>query len=138
MYHRISHLVLVGVLALSVLLLFHVQVEAYTYPTFSNSAAITINDSPSFGTPAPASPYPSTINVSGVLGNITKVTVTLNGLTHPTIGDLDIVLVGPTGEASVLIADVGGANAVSSITFTLDQAGIFLPSPPANGGVYQP
>ncbi len=56
----------------SALLLSHGQVQA---ATFTNSAFITINDR------ANASPYPSTISVSGMVGSITKVTVTLNGLT---------------------------------------------------------
>ena len=44
--------------------------------SFSNSAAIQLQDE------APASPYPSTIAVSGMVGEVTEVEVTLNGLTH--------------------------------------------------------
>ena len=57
--------------------------------TFSNSTAISI---PSSGK---ATPYPSTINVSGMSGVISKVIVKLNGLNHTYPDDLDILLVGP-------------------------------------------
>lgn len=60
--------------------------------TFSNPAAFTINDSGL--PPTPASLYPSTINVTGQ-GGITKVTVTITGLSHVDPNDIDILLVGP-------------------------------------------
>ena len=45
-----------------------------------------------------ASPYPSVINVSGLAGTITNLSVTLNNLSHTWAADMDILLVGPTGE----------------------------------------
>jgi hypothetical protein len=47
-----------------------------TTTTFNSSGGITI---PSQGA---GSPYPSTINVSGMNGTVTNVTVTLKNLTH--------------------------------------------------------
>ena len=64
--------------------------------TFSNPAAITINDA------AVASPYPSTINVSGLGGTVTRVTVRLIGLSHTFPDDIDMLLVGPGGHVAVL------------------------------------
>ncbi|WP_249355682.1 hypothetical protein [Chloracidobacterium aggregatum] len=54
--------------------------------TFSNSAPITI---PSLGT---ATPYPSTINVSGITAPITKVTVTINNFNHTWPNDVGVAL----------------------------------------------
>src|SRR6185369_17236005 len=62
---------------------------------FSNPASITINDSAS--PPTAATPYPSTLNVTGVTGNIVRMTVTLTNLSHGFPDDIDILLVGPTG-----------------------------------------
>ena len=50
-----------------------------TTTTYSNSAFITINDATAAG-PSAATPYPSIINVAGVIGVVDKVTVTLTNL----------------------------------------------------------
>ena len=55
-----------------------------------------------------ASPYPSTINVSGLSGFVSKVTVTLNTLHHENQNALEILLVGPQGQALVLMSDANG------------------------------
>jgi hypothetical protein len=84
-------------------------------PDFFQEAGITINDN------APATPYPSSITVSGVSGVISKVRVTLKGLTHSYPDDIDILLVGPTGQSLILMSDVGGAGpGVSDIDITFD------------------
>ncbi|MEI2765331.1 MAG: Ig-like domain repeat protein [Dermatophilaceae bacterium] len=73
----------------------------------------------------PASPYPSTIAVSGLAGLVTDVNVTLVGLTHPVANDLDILLVGPTGQSIVLLSDPGGDGALVSAanaTVTFDDS----------------
>ena len=89
--------------------------------TFANASSITINDN------GPASPYPAVINVAGVGGAISKVTVTLNNLTHGFPDDLDIVLVGPHGQTVMLMSDSGGGNALNNVTLTLDDAFPLLP-----------
>jgi subtilisin-like proprotein convertase family protein len=71
-------------------------------PTFANNTPFTI---PSSGS---ASLYPSTINVSGLSGNVSKLIVTLDRLRHENQGDLDILLVGPQGQALVLMSDANG------------------------------
>ncbi|MGQ9550480.1 MAG: hypothetical protein ACUVWS_17840, partial [Roseiflexus sp.] len=60
------------------------------------------------GSQGAATPNPSTIEVSGVSGSIVSVVVRLNGLSHTFPDDLDIVLVGPSGQAVMLMSDVGG------------------------------
>ncbi|MEP7270580.1 MAG: Ig-like domain repeat protein [Acidobacteriota bacterium] len=70
------------------------------------------------------SPYPSNIFVSGIGTQITKVTLTLNGLSHTTPDDVDILLVGPGGQKFVVMSDAGGSvTAVTNLNLTLDDAG---------------
>lgn len=90
---------------------------------FSNASAITIPD-PNCVNPDIASPYPSTITVSGLSGTITDVNVTLTGVTHPFEGDLELLLVGPSGGSQniVLLSDAG-TGSLSSATVTFDDAG---------------
>jgi subtilisin-like proprotein convertase family protein len=85
--------------------------------TFANSTGITIPDS------GVGSLYPSTINVSGLVGKIGDVNVSLLGLTHTFPDDLDILLVGPTGQKMILMSDVGGGNAINGINLVLDDQG---------------
>ncbi|HMP84148.1 MAG TPA: S8 family serine peptidase, partial [Verrucomicrobiota bacterium] len=71
----------------------------------TNSAPISI---PATGSSGPASPFPSTISVNGVTGTVSKVTVTLRSLSHTFPDDLDILLVGPGGQKTLLMSDCGG------------------------------
>jgi uncharacterized repeat protein (TIGR01451 family) len=91
--------------------------------TFVNAAAIVINQ---FG---PASPYPSTINVSGVTGVVSKVRVTFTKLSHTYPDDIDALLVGPLGQKLILMSDAGGSTAIVNKTLTFDgAAGAALPN----------
>ena len=87
-----------------------------TAAVFTNGTAITI---PNLGS---GSPYPSTINVSGMAGLVSKVTVKLNQFTHTYPDDVDVLLIGPGGQSELLLSDVGGAVGVSGVTVTLDDA----------------
>lgn len=60
---------------------------------------------PAAGATNAADPYPLTSNVSGETGLITDVNVVLDGLYHSTPDDLDILLVGPQGQSTVLMSD---------------------------------
>jgi subtilisin-like proprotein convertase family protein len=120
--------------------------------SFANPARIDIPDS------SVASPYPSTLNVIGLAGNVQKVTATLNGFTHTCPADLVVLLAGPSGTNSTLMGGVGGCPGtdIGLINLTFDQAaaseldstdtalsGTYRPSgsggsftPPAPGGTH--
>lgn len=88
--------------------------------TFNNATSIAV---PSIGTTSGvASPYSSNITVSGVIGTVTKVTVSLRNLTHTFPDDIDILLVGPTGAKMILMSDTGGSLDVNNVTLTFDDA----------------
>ena len=84
---------------------------------YCNTGAITV---PNAGA---ATPYPSNIRVSGLSGNVTKVTAELKGVTHQAPIDLDILLSGPTPATNLfLLSDGGGQNPVSNVNLTFDDA----------------
>jgi subtilisin-like proprotein convertase family protein len=90
--------------------------------TFANPGQIGI---PLVG---PANPYPSTITVSNLSGEIVSVTVTLLELIHPNPDDLDIALVGPNGRSVMLMSDAGGSSPVNGVVATFsDAATVFVP-----------
>ncbi len=96
--------------------------EPATVRAAANPASITIPDS------GAATPYPSPIVVSALPGVVAKVTVTLTGLAHTAPADLDILLVGPTGQTVLLMSDAGASVPVSGVTLTVDDAAPgFLP-----------
>ena len=94
-------------------------------------------------TGAPSNPYPSTINVTGVTGTVTKVTVTLHNLNHTFPSDVDVLLVGPGGQTVILMSDVGGETDAVNATLTFDDSapsigtsivsGTFRPTNVGNG-----
>lgn len=107
---------------------------------FINSTPITFA-----ATSGPGSPYPSTINVSGLVGNVTKVTVSLWSVSHPWPEDFDVLLVGPTGLTLMLMSDPAGSlndsPSWSALDLTFDDvAGGPLPCTPVvvSSGTYQP
>lgn len=91
--------------------------------SFTNTGAITI---PAYGA---ASPYPSTNYVSGLSGTVSKITVTLNGFTHANVRDVNVLLVSPGGNKTIVMAHAGGNYSVSGLTLTFDDAATaMLPS----------
>jgi uncharacterized repeat protein (TIGR01451 family) len=70
----------------------------------------------------PASPYPSTIFVSGLTASVFHVRVTLNNLSHSFADDLDILLVGPGGQTALLMSDCGGDFSMGNVLLTFDDA----------------
>jgi subtilisin-like proprotein convertase family protein len=110
--------------------------------TFTNASPITINDN------STATPYPSSISVSGLSGTIpstsTAVMVTLNGFSHTFPNDVGIVLVGPTGAALLIqdgATDGTTGNPASNVTYTVSDSGATqLPSNTGlvNGTTYKP
>jgi uncharacterized delta-60 repeat protein/uncharacterized repeat protein (TIGR01451 family) len=84
--------------------------------TYSNVAPIVINDF------AAGSPYPSVINVSGLSGLTTKATVMLTNVYHTWPSDIDILLVSPSGQKSLLMSKAGGGNTLNKVTLTFDDS----------------
>jgi subtilisin-like proprotein convertase family protein len=91
--------------------------------SFSNPTAIII---PATGdgaaTGAPSNPYPSNINVAGIVGTVSKVTVQLFNFNHTFPGDVDVLLVGPGGQRLLLMSDVGGGTDAVNANLTFDDA----------------
>lgn len=90
--------------------------------------------------PGLPSNYPSIADINGLTGTVTKVRVTLTNLTHTFPGDLDILLVGPQGQRTILMSDAGGGNpGVTGRTYIFDQAaGANFPTTNAPSGIYKP
>ena len=100
---------------------------------FNNASAITIVDF------ASASPYPSTLSVSGVSTSGTKVTATINGWSHTYPSDVEMLLVGPGGQTVKLAGRAGDGAAISGVVVTFDDAAsALLPSSAISSGTYQP
>ncbi len=106
--------------------------------TFSNPAAITL---PGPGaSQGPASPYPSSITISGGGTELTAISVTLTDFTHAYPADVDVLLVGPQGQQVMLMSDVGSFFPVGHLNFTFNNtAGASMPSAAAlTSGTYAP
>lgn len=103
--------------------------------TYCNAGPITV---PTSGVGA-AQPYPSNIFVTGLTGQITKVTAQLRGVSHTAPIDLDILLAGPTSTRNLfLMSDAGGQNPISNLNLTFDDAaGSALGTSPTSG-TYRP
>jgi hypothetical protein len=86
-------------------------------------------------------PYPATINVSGIPAANGGMRVTLYDLTVASPGNIDILLVGPLGQKLIIMGDAGGATAITTpttLTFE-DAAGAVLPqSSLITTGKYEP
>ena len=76
------------------------------------------------GTSGPANEYPSTISVAGVEGTVTDVNATVFGFASSSPDDADVVLVGPSGTAVMLLSDACGENpqSIDSATWTFDDS----------------
>jgi hypothetical protein len=115
--------------------------------TFNSSPAkVTIADATTDGTPKASTPTePTDISVANVTGPVTKVTATLNGFAHGCPTDVDVLLVGPLGQKSVLMSDIGdctknkpldqtgGTRADIDLTFD-DSAATTVPCLVSDGG----
>jgi uncharacterized repeat protein (TIGR01451 family) len=90
---------------------------------------------------ASGNPYPTRVNVSGLAGTLSKVTLTLTNLSHNFTRDMDMMLSGPNGNSLVVLSDVGGTSPLTSpITLVLDStASTSLPSASAlSSGTFLP
>src|SRR5262249_10202830 len=87
---------------------------ASSISTFSNSTPIAISgNGASSGTQ---------VFVQGFSGPPTSIVVSISRLTHPQVGNLDLVLVGPTGAAFVLQGACGGSSSATNVSLTFSDA----------------
>jgi len=101
--------------------------------SFTDATSVTIVDESS------AVPYPSVISVTGLVGVITNVSVTLHGLTHSWPDDIDVLLVAPEGQRIMLMSDAGGSFPVNDVTLTFDNSARQIPNTAQiTNGVYGP
>lgn len=127
------------------LFLLSALLSTFLFSAIANAQAITYSNTTPIGLPndAVASTYPSTINVSGSTGQITRVKVTLHGFTQRP-SDMDVLLVAPGNVKVLLMRSQGGSTAVNDVTFTFDDyaagqigatlaSGTFRPSPAGTG-----
>ncbi len=85
--------------------------------TYSNYAPIVMND---FVEPPNVSgPSTTSIQVPDV-HLINSVTVKLLGINQNHPDDVDVMLVGPSGENAIIMSDVGGSTPVAGVDLTLD------------------
>jgi len=107
---------------------------------FSNPAAITIADRAGAATPnGIGSPYPSSINVTGLTGTVSDVNVTITGITTTRERDLNFALVAPSGQALMLLADGGDLAGTSNVNLTFDDSAASLVSNTViTSGTYRP
>lgn len=77
----------------------------------------------------PASIYPSSVEVSGLEGTVSKATVTFLGVSSGSADDIDALLVGPDGQQVMLMSDACGEGALVSRAFLTfdDDATSMLP-----------
>ena len=112
---------------------FTLTVDGDAVSAFSNKSGISI---PTSGI---ASPYPSSINVSGLVGDVNKVKVVIDGFSHGFPEDVDMVLVSPDGTEVALMSDVGGNDPVSDLRFEFDDDAVdVLDANPLTSGSFQP
>ncbi len=74
-----------------------------------------------------AVPYHSMIHVRGFEGRIENITVTLGYVDDPYPADLRLLLVGPNGQAVLLMANAGGGTDIEYLMLTLNDAGQLMP-----------
>ncbi|GAA1980087.1 hypothetical protein GCM10009777_11900 [Microbacterium pumilum] len=104
-----------------------------TGSTYCNTGPLTV---PANG---PAVPYPSNITVSGLTAPVTKVTATLNGVSHAVPVDLDVMLSGPVPATNLLLmSDIGGTAPVSGLTVVFDDDAVGSVPTPLTSGTFRP
>ena len=141
---RLIHATRFGITPLLSLVLFVPAATALGDTFFSNTASISIPATTGGGSlPVTSSPYPSQITVSGMVGTLTDVAVTLNGWTDngtsANPGDLYFLLTGPGGQAFEFMGDVGSDNPITNVTLTLtDSASAVLTSGGITSGSFKP
>jgi subtilisin-like proprotein convertase family protein len=75
-----------------------------------------------------------------LIGNVISARARLNGLSHTWPDDVDVLLVGPAGDKTILMSDSGGSGDVTGLSLVFDDnAGAFLPDGPTLvSGTFKP
>jgi len=132
----------------STILVTNTQIVAGTTNSVTSSFTVDILQSPTtvFANPAPignsatnpiALPYPSTNEVSGLVGGLFSASVTLNALSATVPSDVSILLEAPNGTSVLLLSDAGGTTPSANLTLTFADTNGPVPSTgplAANGG----
>jgi len=104
-----------------------------TLLTFSNTNLILILSA------STSAPYPSTINVSGLTGVLSKATATLSSFTHTYPRDLDVLLAAPAGANTLLMHNAANQAATNlDLTFDDDASSKMPRFGSLSSGAYQP
>ena len=87
-----------------------------------------------------AMPYPSIVTVSGITNTVIGVRVALNSLTHNSLADLDILLVGVRSNVTYVMSDCGASGfGTGHLTFSDAAVSSISPSStPARGSTNRP
>ena len=88
-----------------------------------------------------ADPNPSNITVSGMTGVVTDVNVFLTGVSATNPDDIEILLVAPFGQTTMLWDDAGGATDISNFNLSFNDQGagpILDATAPTDGVGYEP
>ncbi|NDE18469.1 hypothetical protein EBZ80_26540, partial [bacterium] len=85
-----------------------------------NDTAVAKNEVISIPSSGTATPYPSTLTVSGMTAAVTNVRVSLNGFSHTYPDDVDVVLVSPGGQVVALMSDAGGSSDAVGVNLVFD------------------
>ncbi|HYG25023.1 MAG TPA: Calx-beta domain-containing protein [Verrucomicrobiae bacterium] len=100
---------------------------------FSNATPIAINDNTS------ASPYPSTITVSGLGRILTKATVSLNRVSHSFPRDIQALVASPAAPSVMVQGNAGGSFTINNVNLTFDDlAAAYLTTNQITAGTYRP
>lgn len=118
----------------SIVVPLHAQASPTTFQTFSSTGGnLTIGE-----TDGAIDPFPWSINVAGVVGTVAYIEVTLIDFQHTYPNDVDILLMGPGGQAVMLMSDVGGSDNVNNRNLTFSQFGEPIPDGELQTGTYRP
>jgi hypothetical protein len=116
----------------------HPAAEAATIVlSFTNTSLITITDAYSQGTLIPSQ---STIQVPALPGALQSVAITLNDFSAPGPVYIEMMLVGPSGQAAELMCNAGDyTNLTTNAIITIADSGQLFPTTGAiPSGTYQP
>lgn len=88
------------------------------------SSELTFSDSVGFSIPSSgnATPYPGTIEISGVGATLLSFKVRLEGVSHSWPSDLDILLLAPSGQVCALMSDCGDGDEITDVELVFSDA----------------